>query len=385
MNSSEVLTIAKNLIARASVTPDDNGCQKFIAEQLSELNFDIEYLNSKGSLVSNLWALKKHHDDSRPVLIFAGHTDVVPTGPLEQWDTNPFEPIIKDNILYGRGAADMKGSVAAMVVAVKNFITKNPSPNISIGLLLTSDEEGPAIYGTAHAVKILKERNQTIDYCIVGEPSSEISLGDTAKNGRRGSLTGNLTIYGTQGHVAYPTRANNAIHISLSFLQEITSIKWDNGNSNFPPTSFQIVNISAGTGATNVIPGQITLEFNLRYASCYSYESLTTQIEQLLNKYQLTYKLNWTHYAQPFITLSGKLTHIIQNAVQEVTNQQCRLATTGGTSDGRFIAPTFGCELVEIGPINNCIHKVNEFIDIKDLEDLVKIYESIILQINNLH
>ncbi|MBP9722967.1 MAG: succinyl-diaminopimelate desuccinylase [Gammaproteobacteria bacterium] len=383
---TEVLTIAKNLIARPSITPDDQGCQKYITEYLNNLDFISENLPS--DQISNLWSVynsDKSEPKSRPIIAFAGHTDVVPTGPLDQWDSPPFEPTVKNNNLYGRGAADMKGSIAAMLVGTKNFITKTPKDKIklSIGFIITSDEEGPAIHGTKHVVNILQKRGQKIDYCIVGEPSSDLKLGDTAKNGRRGSMTATLIIYGTQGHVAYPERANNAIHTSLNFLQDLATTQWDTGNNYFPPTSLQITNIHSGTGATNVIPGVITLDFNLRYASCSSFESISLQIENLLIKHNLHYKINWTHYAEPFLTHSGELTTTVQDAVAHVTGNHCTMATTGGTSDGRFIFPAFNCQLIELGPINHSIHKINEFINIDDLENLVKIYEDILTKINN--
>lgn len=381
MSSSEVQTLTEQLVSRPSVTPDDSDCQLLIANYLEKLGFTIEQLPS--SEVSNLWAVKYFNDQPAPCLVFAGHTDVVPTGPLEQWDTEPFTPTVKDNILYGRGAADMKGSIAAMLVATKNFILNNDAANIkgSIGFLITSDEEGPAIHGTKHVVDILKNRNQNIDYCIVGEPSSREYLGDIIKNGRRGSLTGHLKIYGTQGHAAYPHKAKNAVHISLDFLKELTETTWDNGNSDFPPTSFQLINLQAGTGATNVIPGVLDIEFNFRYASCSNSESLSHAVENLLNKYNLTYKLNWQYYAQPFLTHKGKFTDIVRQAVTKVTSKSCSLATDGGTSDGRFIFPAFNCDLIELGPRNHCIHQINEHVDIEELINLSKIYEEILLSV----
>jgi succinyl-diaminopimelate desuccinylase len=277
----------------------------------------------------------------------------------------------------------MKGSIAAMLVATSNFIKYNSdNNNLSIGFLITSDEEGPAIHGTKYVVNILKQRNIKIDYCIIGEPSSDLYLGDTLKNGRRGSLTGELIIYGTQGHVAYPDRADNAIHLALNFLKDLTSTQWDDGNQYFPPTSLQIVNITAGTGATNVIPGLLSIDFNLRYASCSSYDSLTKKIENLLIKHNINYKINWQHYAEPFLTKHGKLTTTVQSAVTKIIHKPANLATNGGTSDGRFIFPAFNCQLIELGPKNHCIHKINEHVDIADLEDLVKIYQEILTNIN---
>ncbi len=381
MSSSEVLAIAKELISKPSVTPHDFGCQVFIADYLTNLGFSVEHLPN--GEVSNLWAV---YTNSGPLVVLAGHTDVVPPGPLEQWDSPPFEPTVKNNTLYGRGAADMKSSVAAMMVAAKNFIVNNKNNlHCSLGFLITSDEEGPAIHGTRYVVDILKQRGINIDYCIIGEASSEEALGDIIKNGRRGSLTGELMIYGTQGHVAYPTRANNAVHTSLNFLQELVNHTWDNGNEYFPPTSLQIVNIEAGTGATNVIPGTLSVHFNLRYASCSSFSSLIETIESMLNKHKLNYKINWQYYAEPFLTKKGTLTSIVQAAVKKITNNDCRLATHGGTSDGRFISPAFNCELIELGPLNDCIHKINEHVSVNDLEQLVKIYEEILIGLNSNH
>lgn len=384
MICSEVQTLAERLIAQHSVTPNDGDCQKIISEYLQPLGFQVEHLAA--SEVSNIWAKFSSSDSyNYPCLVFAGHTDVVPTGPLDKWTYDPFTPIVKDNILYGRGAADMKGSLAAMLVAVKNFITKNKDnkSNIkgNIGFLITSDEEGPAIHGTRHVVDILKKRGEQINYCIVGEPSSREYLGDVIKNGRRGSLSGHLSIYGTQGHAAYPHKANNAVHLSLECLQELVHTTWDNGNDDFPPTSFQLINLHAGTGATNVIPGLIDIEFNFRYASCSSYESLIEHLESVLDKYELDYEIDWQYYAEPFLTQACKFTKLVQTAVTKTTGKPCQLATDGGTSDGRFIFPAFNCSLVELGPRNHCIHQINEHVDIAELEQLVCIYEEILEQL----
>jgi succinyl-diaminopimelate desuccinylase len=377
MNYFEVQNLTEQLIAKPSVTPHDHGCQLLIAEYLTKLGFNTEQLPSAD--VSNLWAYYPHKNPNAPCLIFAGHTDVVPTGPLEQWDSTPFTPTLKGNLLYGRGAADMKGSIAAMLVAVKNFVSKYSNEiNGSIGFLITSDEEGAALHGTKHIVEVLVNRQQKIDYCIVGEPSSREYLGDVIKNGRRGSLSGHLTIYGKQGHAAYPHKANNAIHISLALLEELTTTIWDNGNIDFPPTSFQLINIQAGTGATNVIPGLINIEFNFRYASCSSFDSLIEQITTIINKYKLHYNLDWKYNAEPFLTPQGKFTELIQQAVMKITKKECILATDGGTSDGRFIFPAFNCNLIELGPQNHCIHQINEHVDLNDLQQLTEIYEEIL-------
>lgn len=377
MICSEVVTLTSQLISKKSITPNDDGCQELISHYLKDLNFDCEFINE--SNVSNLWAINKLNNQG-PVFVFAGHTDVVPTGPIGQWQSPPFEPTIKHNLLYGRGAADMKGSIAAMLIATKNFLASNELKKIhgSIAFLITSDEEGPAIHGTKHVVDILKTRGQQIDYCIVGEPSSRELLGDVIKNGRRGSLTANLVIHGCQGHVAYPNKATNAIHISLAFLQELTHTVWDDGNNDFPPTSMQIVNMHSGTGAANVIPGSLNVQFNFRYASCSSHEILTSKTEALLNKFGLTYEIVWQHSAQPFLTKRGNFTKIAQQAVKKITNNDTILATDGGTSDGRFISPAFSCELLELGPKNHCIHKIDEHVDIDDLNNLAKVYEEIL-------
>lgn len=380
MSYSEVQTLTEKLISIPSVTPNDLGCQQLIADYLEALGFKITHLPC--SEVSNLWAVYSRNqnnntseDTNYPVLVFAGHTDVVPSGPLEKWQSDPFKPTIKNDLLYGRGAADMKGSLAAMLVATKNFLQNNKDFNGSIGFLITSDEEGPAIHGTKHVVSELLKKKQKIDYCIIGEPSSSEYCGDIIKNGRRGSLSGNLTIYGTQGHAAYPHKANNAVHISLKFLQELIAITWDQGNADFPPTTLQIINAEAGTGVSNIIPGAFNIEFNFRYSTCHNYDSLISKVENLLAEYQLKYDLDWKRYAEPFLTQQGGFTHMIQSAVKSVTGKQCNLATTGGTSDGRFILPAFQCELIELGPLNHSIHHINEHVSISDLITLTKIYE----------
>lgn len=384
MSYSEVQTLTEQLITKESVTPHDKGCQQLMADYLSKLGFEITNLQSNE--VSNFWAVYNHDknkDNNTPeTLVFAGHTDVVPTGPLNKWDTPPFTPTVKNDILYGRGAADMKGSLAAMLVAIKNFIkdvkqSPNNFKNFNLAFMITSDEEGPAIHGTRHIVKVLKKQNQKIDYCIIGEPSSREYLGDIIKNGRRGSLSGHLTIYGLQGHAAYPHKAKNAIHIVLEFLQELRDTTWDQGNQDFPATSFQIININGGTGVSNVIPGAIDIEFNLRYSTCNSFESLTNKIENILVKHDLQYDVDWKDYARPFLTERGDFTKLCQQSVTKITNKPCELATDGGTSDGRFIFPAFNCQLIELGPLNHCIHQVNEHVSLADLENLAKIYQEI--------
>jgi succinyl-diaminopimelate desuccinylase len=362
------LDLAKALIARPSVTPNDADCQSLIAEQLTPLGFQIEHL--RFGEVDNLWA---RFGSLEPLFVFAGHTDVVPAGLVEQWQTPPFEPMIRDGFLYGRGAADMKGSIAAMVMAAKQFILQNSDIQGSIAFLLTSDEEGAAINGTAKVIEHLQARNENITWCLVGEPSCENSLGDTIKHGRRGSLSGKLTVYGKQGHIAYPQLADNPIHRSLPALLALTQTTWDNGTADFPPTTCQISNIHAGTGASNVIPGQIEIDFNLRYSPACEAEQIKTHIEIICAQQQLNYHLDWQHSGKPFLTAQGELLSACQQAIQEITGKSAKLSTSGGTSDGRFIAPT-GCQVVEFGPVNRTIHQVNECIAVDDLERLTAIY-----------
>lgn len=381
MSYSEVLKLAEQLIAKPSITPHDHGCQDLIADYLNNLGFEIQHMPANE--VKNLWAIKNHHEShtDSPCIVFAGHTDVVPTGPIEHWQTKPFTPVIKDNILYGRGAADMKGSLAAMLVSVKNFLNKNTSFKGSIGFLITSDEEGPALHGTKHVVEQLLKNSQKIDYCVVGEPSSTSHIGDVIKNGRRGSLTGHLTVYGKQGHAAYPHKAQNAVHLCLDFLKEFTTTKWDDGNEDFPPTTMQIIDVKAGSGASNIIPGAIEIEFNFRYSTNHNFESLTETVEKVLNQHNLKYDIDWCHYASPFLTKRGAFTKMVQQAVTSITNKSCQLATTGGTSDGRFIFPAFNCDLIELGPLNHCIHHVNEHVNVNDLNILSQIYENILTKL----
>jgi succinyl-diaminopimelate desuccinylase, proteobacterial clade len=368
MTDSLVLSLTKDLIARPSVTPADEGCQTMMAEFLAPLGFTVEPMVFHDT--TNLWARK---GNTNPVFCFAGHTDVVPSGPAEKWNTPPFEPTIIDGMLYGRGTADMKGSIAAMMAAVKRFTTDHPLHQGSIAFLITSDEEGPFINGTPKVIETLEARQEKITWCLVGEPSSTQQIGDVVKNGRRGSLTGDLTVFGIQGHVAYPHLAENPVHLASPALAELASKKWDNGNEFFPATSFQIANINAGTGASNVIPGELHVQFNFRYSTELTDSQIKEQVEEILQKHNLRYEIKWTLSGQPFLTGSGKLVEATQQAIQEVTGRTTELSTSGGTSDGRFIAPT-GAQVIELGPINATIHKVNECVNIDDLETLSNIY-----------
>lgn len=369
---STTIQLAKDLIARPSVTPEDAGCQKLMATRLEKLGFNIESMFFVDTL--NMWARKGTEE---PVFCFAGHTDVVPTGDPDNWDNPPFEPLVKDGILYGRGAADMKGSLAAMVVATENFIAKHPAHKGSIAYLITSDEEGPFINGTTRVIDTLEARNEKITWCIVGEPSSTNYCGDIVKNGRRGSLTGDLRVKGVQGHVAYPHLADNPVHNAAHAIAELTGIKWDEGNDYFPPTSFQISNINGGTGAGNVIPGELDVMFNFRYSTEVTADQLVETIETLFNKHKLNYDLDWTYNGLPFLTDTGTFIEAVNSAVESVTGKLPELSTSGGTSDGRFIAPT-GAQVIELGPCNATIHKVNESVSVKDLEDLTLMYERIL-------
>jgi succinyl-diaminopimelate desuccinylase len=375
MTDSRVLSLAKDLIARPSVTPADEGCQQLMADFLQPLGFNIETMVFHDT--TNLWARK---GTTGPLFCFAGHTDVVPPGPENKWNTPPFEPTIIDGILYGRGAADMKGSIASMLAAVKRFVTDYPAHNGSIAFLITSDEEGPFINGTPKVIETLEARQEKITWCLVGEPSSTNQLGDIVKNGRRGSLTGDLTVYGIQGHVAYPHLAENPVHLAMTALSELTSKEWDLGNASFPATSFQIANINAGTGASNVIPGELQVQFNFRYSTELTDEKIKQQVNVILDQYKLRYDLKWTLSGQPFLTDSGRLVEATQNAIQSITGRQTELSTSGGTSDGRFIAPT-GAQVIELGPINATIHKVNECVSVADLETLSQIYYVMLQQL----
>lgn len=369
MTDSPALALAKDLISRQSVTPEDAGCQDVMIERLKALGFEIEVMVFEDT--TNFWARK---GTEAPLFAFAGHTDVVPAGKLEQWHTPPFEPTVIDGHLHGRGAADMKGSLACMVVAVERFIAQHPDHKGSIGFLITSDEEGPFINGTTRVVDTLMERNELIDMCIVGEPSSTLKVGDVIKNGRRGSITGDITVKGTQGHVAYPHLANNPVHQALPAIAELASIKWDDGNDYFPPTSFQIPNLSAGTGASNVIPGEFNIQFNLRFSTESTAEDIQRRVHSTLDAHGLDYDLHWTLSGLPFLTDTGDLLDAMVKAVSDVNHQVPELLTTGGTSDGRFIAQ-MGGQVVELGPVNATIHKVNECVSVQDLETLTDMYE----------
>jgi succinyl-diaminopimelate desuccinylase len=362
------LELARELIARRSVTPDDSGCQSLVAARLAESGFSAETIAANG--VTNAWLRRGR---AAPVVVFAGHTDVVPTGPLEAWHTDPFVPTLSDGKLVGRGAADMKSSIAAFVVAAEEFVRTQPDHAGSIALLLTSDEEGPATDGTVRVVEALRARGEAIDYCIVGEPTSVERLGDTIKNGRRGSLSGKLTVRGLQGHVAYPHLARNPVHALAPALAELATTEWDRGDEFFPPTTFQVSNIHAGTGAGNVIPGTCAVDFNFRFAPVSPAESLRASAEAILRRHGVDFALDWTLGAAPFLTQRGALSAALTDAITAVTGHAPELSTTGGTSDGRFIA-TFCPQVIEFGPVNATIHKVNEEIAVADLEPLKNVY-----------
>ena len=366
------LELAKDLISRRSVTPEDGGCQVMLAERLEAIGFKANHLRFDD--VDNLWITRGEGD---PVFAFVGHTDVVPTGPLDQWNSDPFVPEIRDGMLYGRGAADMKSSIAAFVTAVERFIDKHPDHQGTIALLITSDEEGPSINGTRKVVEYLEENNIKIKWCLVGEPTSEKKAGDVIKNGRRGSLGGKLIVRGIQGHVAYPHLAENPIHKLSPALNELCAKVWDEGNEFYPPTSFQISNIHAGTGADNVIPGEVEVLFNYRFCTEITEAELRAQTEEILDKYKLDYELSWKLSGNPFLTPEGSLVDAVREAISEVAGYETELSTAGGTSDGRFIAPT-GAQVVELGPINQTIHKIDECVKIDDLLTLSSIYELII-------
>ena len=368
--SSETLQLAQQLIRIDSVTPHDKGCQKLIADYLVPLGFQCKAM--KFGEVDNLWARR---GQAAPTFVFAGHTDVVPTGPVEAWTHPPFAAEIDNGMLYGRGAADMKSSIACFMVACKRFIEKYPEHQGSIAFLITSDEEGPAVEGTVKVIETLEARNEKFEYCLVGEPSSSKKLGDSIKNGRRGSLSGHLTIHGIQGHIAYPELAENPIHRFAPALVDLTEKVWDNGNEYFPPTSFQVSNIHAGTGAGNVIPGECVIDFNFRFSTEQTPESLQAGVEAILNAHQLKYDLDWNLSGLPFITpAEGELIQAVKSATQQVMGYAPELSTGGGTSDGRFIAQT-GAQVIELGPLNDTIHKIDERVSITDLEKLTHIYE----------
>jgi len=368
-SASPTLDLATALIAKRSVTPDDGGCQALLAARLAALGFRIERL--RFGQVDNLWARR---GDAAPVVCFAGHTDVVPTGPLEQWTSDPFVPTQRDGFLYGRGAADMKTSLAAFVTAVERFVAGHPRHAGSICLLITSDEEGIAVDGTTRVVDALKERGEMLDYCIVGEPTCVEQLGDTIKNGRRGSLSGTLLVKGVQGHVAYPQQSRNPVHLAAPALAELASVSWDEGNEHFPPTSWQISNIHAGTGASNIIPGELTVLFNFRFGTASTVDALKRRVHGILDRHGLDYRLAWSLSAMPFLTEGGRLVEAIARAIRDVTGVHTQLSTSGGTSDGRFIVEICR-ELIELGPVNDSIHKIDEHVALADVETLSRIYE----------
>lgn len=368
MPNATTLTLAQMLIARRSLTPDDDGCQNILANRLANTGFHNEHLRFGN--VCNLWARR---GNTAPLVCFAGHTDVVPTGPLTQWESDPFTPVVRDGKLYGRGAADMKTSLAAFITAIEAFIADHPDHKGSIALLITSDEEGPATEGTVKVVEMLQARGEAIDYCIVGEPTCTDVLGDTIKNGRRGSLSGNLTVKGIQGHIAYPHLASNPIHLVAPAIAELAQATWDTGNEYFPPTTWHISNINGGTGATNIIPGEVNLLFNFRFSTASAVESLKERVHAILDRHQLNYTLSWELSGKPYLTPKGDLADALSSAIREVTDVNAALSTSGGTSDGRFIADICP-QLVEFGPCNATIHKLNEHVEVADIERLSDIY-----------
>jgi succinyl-diaminopimelate desuccinylase len=368
---SAAIALTAELIRRQSVSPEDKGCLDILGARLEHVGFNNERIDF--APVANLWA---KHGSGHPVLCFAGHTDVVPSGPREEWQTDPFEPVIRDGVLYGRGAADMKSGLAAMTIAAERFATKHPKHKGTLAFLLTSDEEGPSVDGTRRVMQVLEARPEKIDWCVVGEPSSGEKLGDTVKIGRRGSLSGKLTVHGVQGHVAYPHLAENPVHLVAPALAELASREWDKGNEFFQPTTFQVSNLSAGTGAPNVIPGELKLRFNIRFSTEQTVEKMQSTITGILDRHRLNYTLEWFVSGLPFFTAPGPLSDATQQAVKEFTGLTAELSTTGGTSDGRFIAPT-GASVVELGVLNATIHKVNECARTADVEVLAQMYERI--------
>ena len=372
MTETQSLELAKALISRPSVTPDDQNCQQLLAERLQKIGFAVEKLHFGDT--KNVWLRR---GTQAPVFCFAGHTDVVPTGPVEKWDFPPFEPTEHEGRLYGRGAADMKTSIACFVTACERFVAENPDHQGSIALLITSDEEGDALDGTTKVVDVLKARGELIDYCIVGEPTAVDKLGDMIKNGRRGSLSGNLTVKGKQGHIAYPHLAINPVHTFAPALLELTQEVWDEGNEYFPPTSFQISNINGGTGATNVIPGELNVKFNFRFSTESTEEGLRQRVHAILDKHGVQYDLQWSCSGQPFLTQAGKLTDVAREAIAEICGVEAELSTTGGTSDGRFIK-AIAKELIELGPSNATIHQINENVRLEDIPKLSAVYEGML-------
>ena len=375
MTETQSLELAKELISRPSVTPDDRDCQKLLAERLHKIGFAAEELDFGDT--KNIWLRR---GTKAPVVCFAGHTDVVPTGPVEKWDSSPFEPTEREGRLHGRGAADMKTSIACFVTACERFVAEYPDHQGSIALLITSDEEGDALDGTTKVVDVLKARGELIDYCIVGEPTAVDKLGDMLKNGRRGSLSGNLTVKGKQGHIAYPHLAINPVHTFAPALLELTQEVWDEGNEYFPPTSFQISNINGGTGATNVIPGELNVKFNFRFSTESTEEGLKQRVHTILDKHGVQYDLQWSCSGQPFLTQAGKLTDVAREAIAEICGVEAELSTTGGTSDGRFIK-AIAKELIELGPSNATIHQINENVRLDDIPKLSAVYEGMLTRL----
>ncbi|MFC5920692.1 succinyl-diaminopimelate desuccinylase [Neisseria weixii] len=375
MTETQSLELAKQLIARTSVTPDDQNCQQLLAERLQKIGFTIEEMNFGDT--KNIWARR---GNTAPVLCFAGHTDVVPAGPLEKWDSPPFEPTEREGRLYGRGAADMKTSIACFVTACERFVAVHPDHQGSIALLITSDEEGDAHDGTTKVVDVLKARGELIDYCIVGEPTATEVLGDMLKNGRRGSLSGNLTVKGKQGHIAYPHLAVNPVHTFAPALLALTKEVWDEGNDYFPPTSFQISNINGGTGATNVIPGELNVKFNFRFSTESTEESLKQRVQDILDRCGVQYDLAWSCSGQPFLTQAGRLTDAARATIRQICGVEAELSTSGGTSDGRFIK-AIAAELIELGPSNATIHQLNENVLLDDIPKLSAIYEGMMTEL----
>lgn len=369
-----VIELAQQLIKRPSLSPNDEGCQQLMIDRLQAIGFTVEAMDFEDT--QNFWAWRGEGQ----TLAFAGHTDVVPTGDEKRWDNPPFEPAIRDGMLYGRGAADMKGSLAAMVVAAERFVAANPNHRGRLAFLITSDEEANATHGTVKVVEALMARNERLDYCLVGEPSSTERVGDVVKNGRRGSITANLHIHGVQGHVAYPHLADNPVHRAMPALNELVAIEWDRGNEFFPPTSMQIANVQAGTGSNNVIPGDLYVQFNFRFSTELTDAMIKQRVEELLERHQLNYSIEWRLSGQPFLTSRGALVDAVVNAVEHYSELTPQLLTTGGTSDGRFIAQ-MGAQVVELGPVNATIHKVNECVNAADLQLLSRMYQRIMEQL----
>ena len=379
---SRTIQLTEQLIARPSVTPEDAGCLKLIGPRLVPLGFACERMDGgpESFRVQNLWAVLRSSTPGARTLVFAGHTDVVPPGPLDQWTNNPFTPVLRDGRLYGRGAADMKGSLAAMVVACEEFLASHPNPSVSIAFLLTSDEEGPAVDGTVKVCEALKARGERLDWCIVGEPTSVQRTGDTIKNGRRGTMSGKLTVKGVQGHIAYPQLAKNPIHVLAPALTELVALEWDKGNRFFQPTSWQVSNIHAGTGASNVIPGECVVDFNFRFCTESSPESLQQQVTAVLNRHGLEYTLAWTLGGLPFLTPPALLVGAAQEVIHDETGIEPELSTSGGTSDGRFIAQVCP-EVLELGPPNASIHKIDEHVAVTEVETLKNIYRRLLVRL----